>query len=178
MKIFNRKKEEKQKKEMLITVVALFIIVLILFFILAPKGTNYKDQPISIDGLEVYDLGSDTPEGFGYQSLLFKTFEEYQTYISQFSKKPTLKESDFEKYDYILDFASYGECTDNKIKEVTKIEILASTINVYFNVDNKCGDCELRNVGYFIRVDNNKFDELPPIDHVETKLNPQVVCEG
>lgn len=164
-------------KKLIIIPICILVIVFLIYSIINKNNINVKDQNLSINNVKVVDLGSRKDGEFDYKSYLFKSYSEYKDFMDNYNTKPFLKENDFEKSDYILDFQSYSPCMDEKPKKLVEVDIKDSVMTFKYDVYNKCGDCEeLTYKAYFVPVKKGKFKELLPIVPEFNNKNAEEAC--
>lgn len=163
----------------------LFIIALIIILILgafylyktiSKNDVTVDDQVLSIKDVKVVDLGAKKNGEELYQGELFKSYEDYKNFMKDFDSKLVLKEKDFKNNDFVLDFQTYGTCTDEQYKRLVEMKVEESILNLAYDVYNTCGECDFVNIAYFIPVEKGLMKQLLPINAVYNNKYPENNC--
>ena len=166
------------KKKIIILVLVILILLgaFYLYKMISKHDVRVDDQKLSIEDVTYVDLGTRKDGETIYQSHLFKNYEEYKNFIKDYDTELLLKEKDFEKNDFVLDFQSYAECNDEDYKKITNLKIENSILYISYDVYNKCGNCDSKNIAYFIPIEKDLMKELLPIESIYNNKNPETTC--
>ncbi|MEG2601134.1 MAG: hypothetical protein RSA15_05425 [Bacilli bacterium] len=165
------------KKKLVICLILMTLVGGVIYIMVNKNRINIKDQTLPVDGVKNVLLGPTKDGSNILRGHLFKNFNDYNEFMKNYEKQQVLKESDFTKNDYIIDFQTYSKCSDLKFKKLNKIKVVKSTITLTYDVFNKCGDCESSHVAYFIPVKKGLLKELLPIDNAYNNKNSEVICK-
>lgn len=166
----------KKKIIILILVVLILLGAFYQYKMISKHDVTVEDQKLSIEDVIHTDLGTRKDGETIYQSHLFKSYEEYKEFMKDYDKELLLKEKDFVNNDFVLDFQSYAECTDEDYKKITNLKIENSILYVSYDVYNKCGDCDSKNIAYLIPIEKGLMKELLPVEAIYNNKNPETTC--
>jgi hypothetical protein len=166
----------KKKIIILILIVLLVLGAIYLYKTISSNDINVDNQVLSVDDVKVVELGEQKNGEELYHGVLFTSYNQYKTFMENYNTELVLKSSDFAKNDFVLDFQPYGECTDEEYKKLVEIKIENSILNLAYDVYNTCGECDSKNIAYFIPVKKGVMKELLPINAVYNNKYPENNC--
>lgn len=164
----------------IILILLISIIIFVLYKFITNDSINIKNQELEINNVLKIRLGERTDNEIVLNSMLFKSFDEYKKFMKNYNVNLNLEESNFDKYDYVLDFQMISKCTEEKDKDVSKIDIKESVMTITYKTYNKCNTCEfdeIENVAYFIPVKKGLLKGLLPLDNKFENVNSVLECK-
>ncbi len=139
----------KQKIIIIILVIAILLIFGSFGIILA---TKYNSSKTIANGIVLEKSDKE------YQSKLIKSYEEYDAILKSYNINDVVlfTNSDFDDYDYIVDFLDY----DNKANIIDiDVTIENDGLKLIYTVDREMKDTN-KKLMYFINIEKNMLSEI------------------
>lgn len=144
--------EENRKTNKLITVIATILVILIAGFAGWYFASRKFNQKIIANGIVV-----DINKNANYMSKMLTSYDEYKSIINEngldLSKNEILKEADFEKRDYIIDYIPYDK--DLEVIDI-EVEVLDGGVVLHYQVSHEIKD-NTQMLLYFIAIDKDRI---------------------
>ena len=150
-----------------------FVIKLILIFlscIAAVILATYVVKLARNSNSLTYDLGSKVTD---YEDTFLKNFSDYENLVKKYNIKKDLTNSNFTNSYYLASFQDYDSCSESKYKLVSSVK-LEDTLNITYEVFNKCGWCKKHIILYLIEI--NKYEGEDPVINYSYNYQNEINC--
>lgn len=138
-------------KKLLIFIITIIILVIIICLLIIFKKRNY--QLINYEYLNAYYIEEQIDK-----ELLITNYNDYINLIDKYNLDKSLKEEDFNNFDYLVIFDS-NMC--DKEKEIGSIKYyLDNTLEITYNIHKKCGLCAPHTDIYLYKIDKLNINKI------------------